>query len=174
VVAGELTLSRSFRGSYFRGTSRTCRKSGPTSFTESSGIRGSVGLSAGNLEIKSCCGSGKGSERSETAFMALKMPVVAPMPSVKVRIAVAAKPGCLSNCRMATFRSTQTLSTVSHCHTSRCVLPAGQRCRIAGEPHAQLPHATCHCPPDLRWFHRGALVSIGRARRNGDDGRSAV
>ena len=53
-------------------------------------------------------GSCTGNDRRSTACTRVKMAVVAPMPSARVRTAVRAKPGDRRNCRNACFRSANT------------------------------------------------------------------
>jgi len=51
--------------------------------------------------VYTCCGPRTGSILSNRAFNALKMAVFAPIPSARVTMAVAVKPGERPNCRMA-------------------------------------------------------------------------
>ena len=51
------------------------------------------------IMIRLACGYGRGSNR--IGFTALKIAVVAPMPSPRIKMAVQAKPGFFRSCRSA-------------------------------------------------------------------------
>ena len=51
--------------------------------------------------MTSCCGSLTGSTRSITAFVTVKIAVLAPMPSVRVNTMIALKPGRFNNLLIA-------------------------------------------------------------------------
>ena len=69
---------------------------------------------------KSCCGFFTGSVLRMTASIRLKIAVFAPMPSVRVRITAAAKPGLFRRVRRANRRSRARISIVREIQREAC------------------------------------------------------
>jgi hypothetical protein len=98
---------------------KTLKTGSENDVSESPVLSAPYGCPPGTCRKNSSFGFAAGSRRNSTAFMALKIAVVAPIPSANVKMAVMKKTGCFNNCRSAYLESVHIDSNAGHCHTSR-------------------------------------------------------